>query len=179
MVIALAGRRIDASDAETPRFPLQNVPLVTQRLAQLFEHEAPTAVVSSAACGADLVALNVAGKRRARRRVVLPFNRDRFRLTSVADRPGNWEAVYDRVLAELDLTGDLITLEGRGEGTAAYAAVNEVILREAAALARKSNANVMAVLVWEGASRGSGDLTAAFGEEASKRGLHVRQVLTL
>ena len=179
MVIAVAGRRIDAPDAETPRFPLQNVPIVERQLEELFERETATALVSSAACGADLVALMVAGRRGMRRRVVLPFSRGRFRATSVTDRPGDWGPVYDRVLAELDPTRDVVTLTGRGEGNEAYVAANEAILREAALLAGESNAGAMAVLVWEGAPRGSDDVTAAFGDEARKHDWRVSQVTTL
>src|SRR5262245_15369924 len=102
MLIALAGRRVDAPNAGTARFPLVNVELVSRRVDELFEHEAATALVSSAACGADLLALKVAGARRMRRRIVLPFDRARFRATSVIDRPGDWGRLYDRILAELD-----------------------------------------------------------------------------
>ena len=179
MVIALAGRRIDAPDAGTPRFPLASVPLVRDRLAALFEREAATALVASAACGADLVALTVAGARGMRRRVVLPFGRERFRATSVTDRPGDWGPVYDGILSELDPAGAVVTLPGSGEGAEAYRAANEAILGEAAAMARQSGAGVLAVLVWEGAPRGGDDLTAAFGEEARARGLRVVEVTTV
>jgi hypothetical protein len=179
VIIALAGRRVDAPNAETVRFPLANVPLVSQRLVDLFEREAATALISSAACGADLVAMTVAGARGMRRRVVLPFDRDRFRVTSVTDRPGDWGAVYDRVLVELDSTDDVVTLEEQAEAAQAYVVVNQVILHEAVALARQSNTEAIAVLVWEGAPRGSDDVTAAFAEEAQKRGLRVEQVKTL
>src|SRR5262245_16878126 len=179
MVIALAGRRVDAPDSKTPRFPAANVRLVGERLAELFEREAATALVSSAACGADLVALEAARTRGMRRRIVLPFNRDRFRGSSVIDRGGNWGEVYNRVLAELDRSGDVVTLEGHWEGMEAYAAANDAILTETMTLARGSKADAMAVVVWEGAPRGSDDLTAAFGEEARKRGLRVGQVKTV
>jgi hypothetical protein len=179
VVIALAGRRIDAADSETLRFPLRNVPLVEQRLGELFAREGATALISSAACGADLVALAIAGRRRMRRRVVLPFGREKFRATSVTDRPGDWGPMYDRVLAELAPTGDIVILEGLGDGTEAYAATNDVILDQAAAVARQMNAKPVAVLVWEGDPRGSDDTTAAFGDEARKHGLPVLQVKTV
>jgi hypothetical protein len=179
VVIALAGRRVDAANAETIRFPLTSLPLVSRRLDELFMREAATALVSSAACGGDLTALTVAGARGMRRRIVLPFDRQRFRGTSVTDRPGDWGAVYDRVLAELDASGDVVTLEERDEGDRAYAAANRVVLREAIALAGRSNTAAMAVLVWDGTPRGSNDLTAAFAEEARTRGLRVAQVNTL
>jgi hypothetical protein len=56
-VIALAGRRIDAIDAKAARFPLQAVPLVRERVSDLLQREHAKALVSSAACGADLIAL--------------------------------------------------------------------------------------------------------------------------
>lgn len=179
MIIALAGRRIDAADAPSQRFPLPNVPLVERRLGELFEREAATALVGSAACGADLVAASAAGKRGIRRRVVLPFGRDRFRETSVTDRPGDWGPLYDRVLTELDARGDVVTLDGLGEDNDAYVAANGAILDEAAALARASGTDVLAVLVWEGAPREGDDVTAAFGAEARRRGWRVEEVGTL
>jgi broad specificity phosphatase PhoE len=179
VIIAVAGRRIDAADAETPRFPSENVAIVEWRLDALFEREGATAVVSSAACGADLVALTVAGRRGMRRRVVLPFGREKFRETSVTDRPGDWGPTYDRMLAELDRTGDIVTLEARADGDEAYLAANERILREVEALARESNVEAMALLVWDGAPRSPDDVTAAFGHEARKRGWRVEQVKTV
>jgi hypothetical protein len=178
LVIAVAGRRIDATDSEARRFPLANVAVVERALDELFERLAATVLVGSAACGADLVALTVAGRRRMRRRVVLPFDAARFRATSVTDRPGDWGPVYDRVLAELAPTRDVVTLDARGEDSDAYVAANEAILGEAAALAPDAT-DVVAVLVWEGASRGRDDVTAAFGEAARTRGWRVEQVKTV
>ena len=179
MIIAVAGRRIDAADAQSARFPLRNVALVQQRLDELFSREAATGLVSSGACGADLVALTVAGTRHMRRRMVLPFGRNEFRESSVIDRPGDWGPVYDRLLAELDTTGDVVTLAGHAAGDAAYVAANDAILHEAATLARQGTTDVLVVLVWEGAPRDGADMTAAFGDEARKRGFRVEQVKTL
>ena len=179
MIIAVAGRRVDAANASVGRFPLKNVEMVQQRLDELFAHESATAMVSSGACGADLAALTVAGARGMRRRVVLPFGRDEFRSSSVTDRPGDWGPVYDRVLAELDPTGDVVTLEGHTAGDAAYDAANDAILDEAATLARQGATDVVALLVWEGAPRDGADMTAGFGEAARKRGYRVEQVKTV
>jgi hypothetical protein len=178
VVIALAGRRVDAPDAATARFPLANVELVGRRLDELFEREKTTALVCSAACGADLLALKVASARRMHRRIVLPFDRARFRSTSVTDRPGDWGPLYDKILAELDPSHDVVTLEGQDEGNQAYVAVNQVILRDTIALARETKVETMAVLVWEGAPRGTDDVTASFGTNASALGLRVLHVKT-
>ena len=179
MIIAVAGRRVDADDAPVGRFPLKNVGLVQQRLDELFASESATAMVSSGACGADLAALTVAGARGMRRRMVLPFGRDAFRGSSVTDRPGDWGPVYDRVLAELDPTGDVVTLAGHVTGDTAYAAANDAILDEAETLARQGATDVVALLVWEGAPRDGADMTAGFGEAARKRGYRVEHVKTL
>jgi hypothetical protein len=179
VVVAVAGRRIDAADAKTPRFPLRNVASVERDLDVLLSREGASALVASAACGADLIALTVAGRRGLRRRVVLPFDRNTFRDTSVTDRPGNWGPVFDRVLSELDRTGDVVTLDDVGDRNQAYLAANAAILAEAETLARASGVEAMGLLIWEGASRGEDDVTAAFGDAARSRGWRVAEVRTV
>jgi hypothetical protein len=73
----------------------------------------------------------------------------------------------------------VVTLDGLGEDNDAYVAANGAILDEAAALARASGTDVLAVLVWEGAPREGDDVTAAFGAEARRRGWRVEEVGTL
>ena len=43
----------------------------------------------------------------------------------------------------------------------------------------RAGVGVLAVLVWEGVSRGDDDMTAAFGDGARSLGVRVDQVLTL
>jgi hypothetical protein len=185
-VVALAGRRIDAPGAPT-RFPLASVPLVRERLEELFIAEGASTLVCSAACGADLLALEVAGALGLRRRAVLPFSRERFRETSVTDRPGDWGPLYDEVLDAVEAAGDLVVLESQ-EDDEAYAAASLAILDEAMELSRGDQADenaapsqppgLLALIVWEGKSRGSGDLTEAFLVAARARSLRVEQILT-
>jgi len=177
-VAALAGRRIDAADAASPRFPLANVERVRERLQTLLRAEGSAALACSAACGADLIALDVAGTLGLRRRVVLPFRPEPFRETSVTDRPGDWGGLFDRIIGAVAATGDVVIL-GLDEGDdATYAAANDAILNEAEGLAGGDPSEVVAVVVWEGASRGEGDLTEAFATAARARGHPVREVLT-
>jgi hypothetical protein len=178
-IFALAGRRIDAVGTEVPRFPSENIELVRRRLLQLFEKHKPTALVSSAACGADLIALEEAGALGMRRRVVLPFDRDRFRQTSVVDRPGDWANVYDRIIAEVQLNGDLVTLSGDSSDTEAYAVASEAIFTEATCLGWRAEQDVRAVLVWDGVPRDEDDLTKLFGDEAKLRGIPIIEVKTI
>jgi hypothetical protein len=189
-IIALAGRRVDPPNTDTSRFPPENVELVRERLRSFLEDRQAAALVCSAACGADLVALEVAKTLGLRRRIVLPFGPERFRETSVVDRPGNWESLYDRTIDAVMQAGDLVVLDGAGEGGAAYAAANERILDEmlqlagvAAALGHKSTGYIppetaLAVIVWDGQSRGEDDATERFADSARRRGLAVEAVMT-
>jgi hypothetical protein len=177
-VAALAGRRIDAADAATVRFPLANTEAVGGRLQALLRAEQSRTLVCSAACGADLIALDVAGALGLRRRVVLPFAPERFRDTSVTDRPSDWGPPFDRIIKEVRAEGDLVVLSLDQGDDDAYAAANETILNEAQALAGGEPSQVIAIIVWEGRSRGEGDLTEGFASLARTRGHPVREVLT-
>jgi hypothetical protein len=178
MIIALAGRRIDAVDSAPPRFPLQNIELVRKRVRAMLEARQATALVSSAACGADLIALSQAGSLGLRRRVVLPFERERFRKSSVTDRPGDWGPLYDKLIDEVDARGDLVVLRDMAEETA-YSLANQVILDEAVSLSGALDEPAAVALVWDGLSRGPGDSTEEFGAEARKRGLSVLEIKTI
>jgi hypothetical protein len=180
MVCALAGRRIDDLSTSTPRFPLANIGAVRETLRATLVERGATALVASAANGADLVALEVAESLGLRRRIILPFERARFRRTSVVDRPGDLGAVFDRVVDEAAGRGDLVTIASNAGGDeAAYLAASEAILREAVRLADERHEPAAAIVVWEGRSRGAGDLTDAFRADAAARGLAVIEVSTL
>jgi hypothetical protein len=177
-IVATAGRRIDAPDAAPPRFPLANRDVVRVRIrARLIEHGA-TGIVSSGACGADLLAQEVARELKLpHRRMILPFAPGIFRASSVTDRPGDWGPLFDDLLTELAACGDVVTLAEDPEGDAAYAAVNRVIVDEADRIA--GAAAPLVLLIWDGTSRGEGDLTADLGIMARERSWPIAEVLTV
>jgi hypothetical protein len=180
-VVALAGRRIDAEGTDPPRFPLANVPLVRKRLAELLRAENAAAVVCSAACGADLVALEEAERLGQRCRIVLPFRLEQFRETSVVDRPGDWGPVFDRLISAAEAAGDLVVLDSSaGNDDTAYAAANAAIVREAKHLAQSGAPHrLVAVVVWEGAARAGTDASQGFRDLAARAGFEQRTVLTV
>jgi hypothetical protein len=139
-VVALAGRRIDAEDAQPPRFPAAHIGLVQDRIRDQLDASGAEALVCSAACGADLLALAVAGDLGVRRRAVLPFDEQRFRKTSVIDRPGDWGPVFDQVVADLRARGDLVILDYEPEESDAYRSANWMILDEAQRLGSAAHA---------------------------------------
>ncbi|HZQ56160.1 MAG TPA: hypothetical protein VFB14_28480 [Bryobacteraceae bacterium] len=178
-IVALAGRRIDAPGASSPRFPAANTNQILKRIREALSAQQASMLISSAACGADLLGLQAATQLGIKRRVVLPFPREKFRSTSVADRPGDWGAQYDRILDDVERAGDLVVLGYRDGDSSAYTATNEAILNEAGGVAAASGQRIIALVVWDGQSRGPDDITEHFLNEAAQRGLHIHQVSTL
>ena len=166
------------SDPKARRFPLDHVEPVEKGIATALNELKAQALVSSAACGADLLGLRVAGQLRLERYVVLPFIKSRFRETSVVDRPGDWGQVFDQIMEELERVGHVKTLALDESDEASYHRTNEVILSWASELAKQAKQLAGALVVWDGISRGAQDVTAAFREEAKRRGFALREVLT-
>jgi hypothetical protein len=140
-------------------------------------------LVSSAACGADLLAQDIAGTLGLRRYIVLPFNRTRFRATSVVDRPGRWGRLFDRICSQVHAEGGLIVLDCEPAEEAAYEHGNAAILAQTLQLAQERGRppveEAVVLLVWDGISRGPEDMTAALATLAREQGLPVIEVATL
>jgi hypothetical protein len=196
MIITLAGRRIDAADAKEERFPLRNADRVAEEIQFRLESLAVGVLVCSAACGADLIALNAARNLGIRSRIVLPFAPKHFRQTSVVDRPGNstwdWGSLFDEFIKKADDTNDLIVMTAKdgkaNTGTAAYVETNQLLITEALDLSRtgtycnqgdSGKGQTRAMVIWEGGSRGQDDLTAEFAERAQQAGMPLEEVKTV
>ncbi|HEX5440873.1 MAG TPA: hypothetical protein VFW76_08320, partial [Ktedonobacterales bacterium] len=112
--------------------------------------------------------------------VVLPFNREQFRASSVVDRPGDWGPLFDELVDEAERAGRLTVMKPAGDNHDAYLDAVTTMLDMAAALSGRAAAGahqpttdpgmVTAVAVWNGESRGSRDVTVFFIDEAKKRG---------
>jgi len=179
MVIALAGRRVDASDAAQKRFPAENAQVVKQRIHEfLLSHDA-LALVCAAACGADILALEAAGELGLRRRIVLPFDKATFRASSVVDRGGDWGERYDRIISEVEGQGDLVEFAHDKDDGQTYFTGNLDILDQAKWLASELKTEAHALVVWNGESRGVDDVTGHFKQEALARGMEAPEVLTV
>jgi len=177
VVVALAGRRVDAPGAP-PRFPDARVPVVKRALEETFRRLSVDFLVSAAACGADLVAIEAAMALGIQFRIVLPFAAARFRSTSVVDRGVEWGPRFDAALARAQSTNDLVVLDAADEeNDDTYLRANEAILDQAQAVA--GGRPVVAVLVWDGRPRDGIDVTAAFAASARNRGLTVDEIITL
>jgi hypothetical protein len=181
VIIALAGRRIDAPDAPVKRFPRENVAAVREQLRALFVETHATWLVSSAACGADLIAQDLAGELGLRRRIILPFASKRFRAMSVVDRPGDWGHLFDSIRSEVSMQGNLKIFPTKHNMGKDILRANRAILDNARKLSTSEEPaeSVTAVLVWDGRSRGADDYTDAFARAARALAMPVREVRTL
>ena len=115
----------------------------------------------------------------------MSFEPARFRSASVADRPGDWSQLYDRIISEVEVSGDLVLLHEKTDEAATYLRTNQAILDEAQKLARETTTeanpeiinNLLAVLVWEGKPHSEEDITAAFREEARARAIPTTEIV--
>lgn len=183
MIVAVAGRRIDAPGAQPPRFPLTRRHRTQQRISAALLRLHATVVVSSAACGADLLTLAAAHALSVHRRIILPYREDWFLADSVTDRPGRWKGLYCALIEEARASGDLVVLNYPRGSDAAFRATNEMIVSEAQRLARRESrrdpaAALAGLIIWEGASRGPDDITAHLKERLEQAGAHIEQALT-
>jgi hypothetical protein len=180
-VLAVAGRRIDLPSTSPPRFPSAKIANVREQMAELFESENAVAIVTSAACGADLIALEEAERLNIRRRIILPFAADEFRGTSVIDRGEDWGPVFDRLIATAARQGDLVILDpGTRDHERAYVAATKAVINQAKALAKQlpqGPHRLVAVIAWDGGAKSGGDNTRAFRRLARTAGFDEEHII--
>lgn len=124
---------------------------------------------SSAADGADIIFLEELLERGGRARVFLPFDRERFVSTSVADA---WRARFDIVLA--DPRVHLTVLEGTPESideeAQAFRRCNDAIAEEAIAFAERLDDRATLLVAHDGSPAAGAGGTEEFATAWSARG---------
>ena len=177
-VVALSGRRIDVAGA-VPVFPLDRCADVAAAIRTRLLQVDARLLVASAACGADLLALEAAKTLGIRRRIVLPFSEALFREQSVSGRPGDWESMFDRACEEAARGGDLVVLDSQSPSDRAYLEAAHALLDESeAAMTAHGCTERLALAVWEGPRHGGMDVTRELVEEARRRGWLTSEILT-
>lgn len=183
-IVALAGRRVDASGADS-RFPVASIPDVRRKLEARINRTVK-GLVSSAACGADLLGLDTAERVGIPYYVVLPFPPEVFRRTSVIDRPGeDWGTLFDHIISRAGRKNCLVVDDLDPESELSFRATNHRIIDLARTMeteiespASASSLERVAIVVWEGHSRGPNDITSHFLSLAKKAGFEIDTVLT-
>ncbi|MGA2393050.1 MAG: hypothetical protein ABSH03_06860 [Candidatus Lustribacter sp.] len=176
MIVASAGRRIDPPNADPEHFPERRIPVVRERIRTALQESGARTLVCSAACGADLIALDVAGELGIDRRIIIPAPLEEFRAHSVVDRPGDWGSLFDRLVSGAGEAGRLELVDLPERGAQAYLKVNAAILDRAAALASESGDVLGVFAIWDGPLVGRTDYTLDFVEAAKGRGIPVREI---
>jgi len=131
-IVAFAGHMIDRPDRATPRFPPSIEATVRAELRSRLAAIAPAAVYASAACGADLMCLEIARELGAETHVVLPFPAAEFRRVSVDFAGPSWGERFDRELA--GASSVTVTSDHYASGSAATFEYANLILTGAARL---------------------------------------------
>lgn len=179
MIIVVAGRRTDSEDAKEKRFPLENTKFVKQSIQKEFKKSNAKTFISSGACGADLIAMEVADELGLECYMLLPFDEENFKTISVTDRPGDWHLIYDPLIEKLKSTNGLIVMNFSIDDPLAFEKTNTVILDKAKELSIKRSQQVMALIVWDGIAKDANDTTLHFKNEALKRGFLVNEINTI
>lgn len=176
-VASLAGRRPDPLNSDIKRFPLANTDAVQNALYETFAEQSFTALVCSAACGADLLALEVAAKLNVEATVFLPFAPQLFRELSVVDRPGDWGPLFDRIIEDVQSKGGVHNLNYSTDDPDAFSKTNKAMVAHAKTLA--ANSRAYGILVWDGHPREEDDATQEFGMLCKKAGFSRIEISTL
>ena len=176
MIVVFAGRRIDDPSTKEVVFAIENIPVVRSRLQQFFMLHPVTALVCSAASGADLLALDIADSLGIQREIILPTNTSIFKQTSVIDRPGPWENLYKRLVETPDPLTRVLELQ-LPAGELAYAQTTIAIVKQGLQKASLTKKQIMGLVVWEGHEQAAPDYTADFIKEARNHQIPVEYLL--
>jgi hypothetical protein len=176
-VAVLAGRRPDDDEADVKRFPTSRSKIVRQLLVKTFSERGLKVLICSAACGADLLALDVANELGIEAHIVLPFAPSLFRQLSVVDRPGKWGALFDQLVEHAKKKKLLRVEKYSPDDTKAFLKTNETMVDLAQQLANVQP--VTAIIVWDGHSRGEDDVTQQFAIACERAGFYKVEIPTL
>jgi hypothetical protein len=185
-VLAAAGRRIDPVGAPEERFPVGNEGHVASAIRSVLEATRPTLIVSSAACGADILVLEAARDLQIPTRAILPFSRRAFRERSVADCPGDWASRYDALVAHRKVEdGNLVLLTDKEPGSdeqanAAYHKVTERLIDEVTRIRLQDKKAIgAAIVIWDLVRKDENDETGFLLDRALSHGWQIIEINTL
>ena len=151
-VIVFAGHMIDRPDRAAPRFPQELESAVAKAIRDKIDKLKPGFGFSAAACGSDILFLEAMLDTGAEVSVVLPYNREQFVRDSVELLPdSNWRARFEHVFehAAHIVTASTQRLE---LGGISYDFGNEMLLGLADIHARRLEAELIPLAVWDGTS---------------------------
>ena len=174
-VLVFTGHMIDRDGREATRFPASIEPAVREAVREALAADPPVAAYGSAACGADLLCLEVVRELGGETHVVLPFPPAEFRRASVDFAAGDWGERFERALAAADSV--TVASDHRASGSAAtFEYANLIITGMGRLRADVLDTGLRALAVWDPAAAGSAGGAASVVSMWARRGLAVEQV---
>ena len=160
-VLVYTGNMIDAPGRPAPRFPAALEPAVREALHASIAAIRPVAAYGSAACGADLLCLELVREMGGETHVVLPFPAPEFRQASVDFAGGDWGTRFERALAAADSV--TVASDHRASGSSATFEYSNLVVTGMGILrARLLDGSLRALAAWDpgaaGAAGGAGSL---------------------
>ena len=151
-VIVFAGHMIDRPDRTSPRFPPELESTVAKAIRDKIDELKPGFGFAPAACGADIIFLEAMLDAGAEISVVMPYDKEEFVRDSVDYLPGsNWRPRFERVLERA--TQCVVASTQKLElGGVSFEFANELLLGLATIHARRLEAALIPVAVWDGIS---------------------------
>ncbi len=149
-VIAFAGHLIDRPSRPNPRFPAHLEAAVRLAIEQRLAAVGPAIGFAAAACGADLIFLELMRARGADTHIVLPYGPEQFVPDSVDYLPGTrWRVRFDTAVRK---ASQVISASDHrlGDGGMSYEYGFRVLDGEAAMHADKLDTELVCVAVWDG-----------------------------
>lgn len=174
-VLVFTGHMVDRPERSAARFPAAIEAGVREAIRSRLAALQPLAVYGSAACGADLLCLEVARELGAETHIVLPFPPAAFRRASVDFAGGDWGDRFERALAGADSV--TIASDHQASGSVATFEYANLILTGMGALrAQLLQTELRALAVWDPSAPGLSGGAAALTALWQAQGLPVEQV---
>lgn len=156
-VVVFAGHMIDKEGRKPKRFPPEIEKQVKQKIREIIEEWRYVEGFASAACGSDILFLEVLREMGKDINVVLPYNKDVFCNDSVAVADEKWEVRYYKIINDLikkekpGKPGKLyIASNKKDDGSVSYENANMLLLGFATLRAREIGAEIKTLAVWDG-----------------------------
>ena len=155
-VLVFTGHMVDRAGREAPRFPADLESVVRPAIGAAIAAKRPLAAYGSAACGADILCLELVREFGGEIHVVLPFPPEDFRRTSVDIAAGEWGARFDSLLEHADSV--TVTSDHRASGSLApFEYANLVLTGLGRLRAQMLDTRLTGLAVWDRGSRSGGE----------------------
>lgn len=175
-IVVCAGHMFDKVDRAKPRFPFRAEEMVRQEIKKRLADMEAQVGFCSLACGTDMLFAEAILERGGEVNIVLPFNKEDFRLASVDVVPDvDLGARFEKIL-ENAATVTVLTETGRATEAAAYDYCNQVLIGLSLLKAQFLGIDVKPFAVWNGAPGDGRGGTEGFVNFWRQRQFHVELI---